>query len=361
MKRLDRYVLTEVIPPFLFGIGAFMVVIVGVEFLYRALRMLYQDGFPLWAVTQIFLLQLPGVITLTLPMAVMFGSLMAIGRISSDGELVAMRAGGASIPRVGLPIILFGLFVTLSGFAISETLVPWCRHRAWQIARQMHGTVAEERDFALEVRGENEGLERWLHARDLDTDSLRMVDVTIVDFTIAARPYLYTAQSARWQGEHWVLENVEVTYWQGGQRIIEGSIPRMKRYVGRSAAEIEHVRKMPEDMTLRELQEQAALSEERGRTTWANRLRQHYHVRIALPWATVGLAVLGVGMGVQRQRSSRGIGLGLSLVVIFIYYIVTHTLSLLGERGVAHPALTAWVPNILLYLTALGFMLRTSR
>jgi lipopolysaccharide export system permease protein len=53
--------------------------------------------------------------------------------------------------------------------------------------------------------------------------------------------------------------------------------------------------------------------------------------------------------------------MGLSLVVIFVYYAVLHTLSLIGERGVVHPAITAWTPNVLLYLTALGFLLRSSR
>ncbi|MFW5868425.1 MAG: LptF/LptG family permease, partial [Armatimonadota bacterium] len=100
---------------------------------------------------------------------------------------------------------------------------------------------------------------------------------------------------------------------------------------------------------------------EQGREEWAQELIQHYHVRLALPWATVGLAILGVGLGVRRQRSSRGIGMGISLIVIFIYYVVMHTLTLVGERGVAHPALMAWLPNILLYIAGVGFLLRRSR
>lgn len=361
MTRLDRYVLRETLPPFLFGIGAFLVVLVGVELLHKLMRMIYQDGIPVLAAVKIFSLQLPGVIVLTLPMAVMFGSLMAIGRLSGEGELVAMRAGGVSTPRVGLSIMLFGLFVAVSGFALSETLVPWSKHRAWEITREMHGTVAGDRDFAMEVRSDLEGLQRWLYASELDVDTLQMRDVTILDFTMGRRPYLYTARSATWEGEHWVLRNVEITYWQDDQRFIDGNIPMMKRHVGRSSAEIERVRKMPEDMWLRELSEQTALAERRGRHMWANRLRQHYHVRLALPWATLGLAALGIGMGVQRQRSSRGIGLGLSLVAIFAYYVVLHTLSLIGERGVLHPAITAWLPNLLLYLTAAGFLLKNSR
>lgn len=131
--------------------------------------------------------------------------------------------------------------------------------------------------------------------------------------------------------------------------------------VGRTAKDVEGIRKMPEDMSLAELQEQEIIARTQDREEWANRIRQHFHVRLALPWATVGLAMLGIGLGVQRQRSSRGIGMGVSLLVIFVYYVVLHTLTIMGERGVAHPALVAWLPNVLLYTAGLGFLLRSSR
>ena len=53
--------------------------------------------------------------------------------------------------------------------------------------------------------------------------------------------------------------------------------------------------------------------------------------------------------------------MGISLIVLFVYYIVLHTLTLVGERGVAPHALMAWTPNILLYLTGAGLLLRSSR
>ena len=113
MKRLDRYVLTEMLPPFLFGIGAFLAVLVGVQLLYEMLRLIYQQGFPAWAAVRIFFLELPAVITLTFPMATIFGSLMAVARLSGEGELVAMRAGGISIMRIGRPIIIASFLVSI--------------------------------------------------------------------------------------------------------------------------------------------------------------------------------------------------------------------------------------------------------
>ena len=358
MRRLDRYILGDAIPPFLFGIGAFLAVLIGVELLYDMLKLVYQEGFPAWSVARIFVLKLPAVIVLTFPMAMMFGSLMAMGRLSGEGELVAIRAGGVSVLRVGVPVILLSIVVAVSGFAVSETLVPWANTRSWEITRQMFGTVAAESDLALEVRND-QGLQRWLYAAEFDPDTMALRHATILDFTLGERPHLLTAESARWEGRTWVLRNVEHTSWDAGS---EGtlSFEKMTFGVERTADAVGRSRK-PADMTLTDLREQAAGALEEGRGEWAQKLEQHYHMRLALPWATVGLAILGIGLGVRRQRSSRGIGMGISLLVIFVYYVVMHTLTLVGERGVAHPALMAWMPNILLYLAGAGFLLRSSR
>ncbi len=360
MKRVDGYLLTEMLPPFLFGIGAFLAVLVGVELLYDMLRLIYSKGFPVWAAVRISVLELPGMIVLTLPMATMFGCLMAMARLSSDGELVAMRAGGLSLGRIGLPLMLFGLVISVFTFAVNETVVPSAQHQSFEIARAVYGTVAGEKDIALEVRDDDERLERWLYARQFDPETVTLRDVIILDFTLGPKPHLLTAERARWQGEKWVMENVEVTYWDAGHQVTVRP-GTMTHDVGRTPAEVERIHKLPEDMSLAELREEAALSAKQGRQAWANRLRQHYHVRLALPWASIGFAVIGLALGVHRQRSSRGIGMGLSLVVIFVFYAISHTLSLVGERGLAHPALIAWTPNVVLYLTGIGLLLKNSR
>jgi lipopolysaccharide export system permease protein len=359
MKRIDRYILSDVVPPFLFGIGAFMAVLVGVELLYDMLRLVYQEGFPAWAAAKIFFLELPGVITLTFPMAVMFGSLMAMGRLSGDGELVAMRAGGVSVLRVGLPIIVFGFFISCAAFLISETVVPWSKARGRELTREMYGTMASEQDLALEVR-DDDGLERWLYATEFDAEAMTLRHATILDFSRGPRPHLLTAESARWQGQQWVMRNVEHTWWEKGDKR-QLSFQRFEWDVGRSPESVGRAKTRREDMTLEQLLEQASVARGDGRMEWARRLVQHYHMRIALPWATLGLAILGIGLGIQRQRSSRGIGMGISLIVLFIYYVIMHTLTLVGERGGAHPVVMAWLPNLLLYVTGIGFLLRARR
>lgn len=360
MSRLDRYVATELIPPFVFGVGAFLIVLVGVSILPNVLKLVFRQGFPALPALKVFLLGLPGLVAMTLPMAMLFGSLMSIARLSGEGEVVAMRAGGISLPRIGASVMVAGLLVSVGALVLNETIVPACNAAAFEITRAAHETVLRRGDLFIPVRDEEGRLRRFLYASHVDPDTLTMSDALVVEFREGAYWHFYTAKRAQWQGETWVLEKVKHE-WQTRDGPQTASVARAEINIGRTAEELDRIKKDPEEMTLTEAREQAALARSRGELVQAGKLLQHIQIRLAVPWCSLGFAVLGLPLGLRRQRSSRGIGLGVSLVIIFAYYVVLHTLSILGERGVAHHMLIAWTPNVLLYLAALGLLLNSSR
>ncbi|HLQ76957.1 MAG TPA: LptF/LptG family permease, partial [Terriglobia bacterium] len=103
MRRLDRYILREILYPTLIGLVALTFVAVTrqlgtlLEFIVR------QSATPgeVWAVSAAIL---PNVLTFTLPMAVLVGILTGFGRLSSDSETIAMRAAGVSMRRILGPV-----------------------------------------------------------------------------------------------------------------------------------------------------------------------------------------------------------------------------------------------------------------
>jgi len=360
MSRLDRYVATELIPPFVFGVGAFLIVLVGVSILPNVLKLVFRQGFPALPALKVFLLGLPGLVAMTLPMAMLFGSLMSITRLSGEGEVVAMRAGGISLARIGASVMVAGLLVSVGALVLNETIVLACNAGAFEITRSARETVLRRGDLAFELRDDGGRLRRWLYAGHVDPDTLTMSDALVVEFREGAYWHFFTAQRAQWQGETWVLENVKHE-WQTAQGPQTETAASLELNIGRTVEELDRIKKDPEEMTLTEARQQAALAQSRGDRVQAGKLLQHIQIRLAVPWCSLGFAVLGLPLGLRRQRSSRGIGLGVSLVIIFAYYVVLHTLSILGERGVAHHVLIAWTPNVLLYLAALGLLLNSSR
>jgi hypothetical protein len=98
LSILDRYMLTELSGPFVFGLSAFTLIFAATQLLAIG-RMVSSEHIPLWAAIEIFLWGLPGYMGLVIPMALLLGTLLAIQRLSGESELTAMKAGGISFTR----------------------------------------------------------------------------------------------------------------------------------------------------------------------------------------------------------------------------------------------------------------------
>src|SRR4051812_1625776 len=120
LRRLDRLILKELIGPWLFGVAMFTVLIMAASYLFKASDFLVQ-GVGGFTVFQFILLNLPGIMVKTFAMAVLLASLLAFGRLSSDSEIVAVRAAGVSVFRIMQPVALFSVVIAVIAFVVDET------------------------------------------------------------------------------------------------------------------------------------------------------------------------------------------------------------------------------------------------
>ena len=85
----------------------------------------------------LFLLLLPATMPLTIPLGVLSGTLIALSRMSSDGEIIALRASGVPARRLALPAAAFGLAAVLLTGACSLWLTPWCNTETIRVLNEM--------------------------------------------------------------------------------------------------------------------------------------------------------------------------------------------------------------------------------
>ena len=366
MKIIDRHIVGHFVRPFLVGVAAFAGIIIGIEQLHTAAQLVVQDGFPVGLVVEALLLRTPMTIALTMPMAALFAALMVAGELSGHGELVAMRAGGASSWRTGLPVVLGGLGVCFVSFALNEAIGPVCGNKGTNMLRDY---LRENRElekwifFRMPEEGE---AQRLVYADSLSVRNRRMTNVTITEFERGQPRDVFFAERAEYSDGAWRLVGVEKKEYTGrGYR--EVLLPEISYPLGRSIEDIRFkTQKRPEDLTMRELrQEIARTAPERDiPASGTNRnliLRQHMHIRIAAPWAAFCFAILGFPLGMRPQRTSTGTGFGISLAIVFVYYIVFHVLQALGESGTLSPVMAAWVPNSIVLGVGLGMFIDSSR
>src|SRR5438128_355452 len=122
-RLIQRYILRGIFPYILLS----LVLLTAILFAQQTVRYLegtFQGLMPIAFVNGIALSLLPAVLIFTLPMAVLAGTIIGLGRMGSDSELVAMRAAGVSTFSMLLPPLLLGLIETLPSSFLTLLEVP---------------------------------------------------------------------------------------------------------------------------------------------------------------------------------------------------------------------------------------------
>lgn len=129
MKKLQVYTLREFISPFLLSAGIFTFVML-LDKLLDLLDMIVSKGVPVRTVVEVFLLLLPSMVAVVIPMGVLAGVLMAVGRMESDLEVTAMKSSGISIFMLIKPLMLAAVVLVVTMVLFNNHVLPDANHLA---------------------------------------------------------------------------------------------------------------------------------------------------------------------------------------------------------------------------------------
>jgi lipopolysaccharide export system permease protein len=200
IKLLDRYIFRELLEPFLFGLLSFSLIFSASMVVFELVRAVVLKGMPLYIALQVFIFRLPGVVVYIFPMAMLLASLLSFARFSKDSEIVAFRAGGISLRRLVVPVLIMGLIVSLVTFYFYEVVVPESNKAVKNLLIETavnHRPMVEENIFVPEVR--KGVLQRIIYARKMEGQVMR--GVIIQEFTDGRLAQIVNAKEAHWLKE----------------------------------------------------------------------------------------------------------------------------------------------------------------
>lgn len=370
LKTLDRYILKEILSPFIFGLGAFTILFFSVETLVGVARMISEAGLA-WSVVLEYLgCRLPQVLIFTFPMATLMSCLLAFGRLSGESELTALRASGLSFFRIAFPVLIFFFCLSSFSFWLNDAVVPAKMKRAFEIlvSSQKKDLVTKAMLTTPKVMGN--GFEQIVYAHTFDLEKRSMEGVYIHYFMHNRRRREIYADQARWTGKVWELQGMrsreygqnqdliyEVDADQGWTGLQPGESPP-------SPEDLKNRKLRPEEMTRKELKSTLEKLEQEQQKGISNKRDQYavlYHQKASLPWVSFIFATFAIPLGVRPHRASKSMGLGLSLVFILIFYVLMAIGLVLGESGTIDPMLGAWLPNIIFGVMGLFLLIGATR
>src|SRR3989338_5679078 len=127
MKILRNYFLNEFIGPLFLALGVLTFVMI-LGNLVKIADLVINKGVNIFSVSKLLLLMIPYLLTYTLPIAALTAVLLSLGRLSSDNEIVALRASGVNLFSLILPLLIVGIILSLILVIFNDRVIPYAHY-----------------------------------------------------------------------------------------------------------------------------------------------------------------------------------------------------------------------------------------
>lgn len=328
--------------PFLLATLAFAIVLVSGA-LFELMDLWIRRGAPFETILRLFAYRLPSALRSAVPVGVLLGTLVGVGRLGREGERVALRAAGLSPHRVLEPIPATGLVLSAASYFTADRAVPAANlgyQRAVRSLLLSAGAPVPEENLFFRAPGGS-----TVFVRGVDPTRRRLEEVLVYQAVPGQFPRFLTAAWGRIEAGRWIL-------YDGAVRDLDsrGLVRRELRF-DRFELPVEEElarglldARSSTEMSRAELSRQIRVLEASGLP--ARALRVDYHLKLAVPFATFLFGLLGGGLAARlRHTGGWAAGAGLSLALAFLYYGLTGASRALGAGGLLSPVVAAWLPN----------------
>jgi lipopolysaccharide export system permease protein len=359
--------IAEILPPFFFGLLLFTFVLLIARIL-RLIELVITRGVPLIQTAKLFGLILPTFLELTVPMAFLLAILLGLGRLSSDQELLAMKASGISPAQIFWPLSIVALIIAMMTLVLTLAARPAAnaalKKELYNIAKNRVGTALKEKVF------NDDFPDILIYVEEIIPPGSTAQGVLIVDKRNRAREAIILGKVA-------LISTDEQTNTLG-LKLFDGSIYERERSrpgfsqtrfnvydfrldLDELISPVKRKDAGPKEMSLRHLLRTIREKTTQGAKTIPERME--FHQRIAFGFAPFVFCLLGVSLTLlpRRSRANRSWGLMLCFFWLLAYYAFLSLGKALGDKGLLHPIPALWLPNIVLGGVAIHFFRKASR
>jgi LPS export ABC transporter permease LptG len=401
MKILTRYILREMLGPTALGFAFYTSLIVMRE-VFDLAGMIIRRSLSGAVVGKILLLSLPHIVVLTVPMSLLFGILIAVGRMSADSEIIALRALGISTRTIYRPVFFFSFVVFLLNLYLINIVMPRSNTQLQSLWAELL-TSSVEKDVKPRVFYDDyENLIIYVNDIDPHTGRWRGVFVSDTRSSESADKATTPQQVVERANAHKEDPGAGVlAASSGGQRIVvaqSGTLtadkatrqvwmdltgaethvwdPRKPDRYDRNRNDVQRLlvadRSMTDvssgaisrslrEMDLRQLLRQAQITQNGGDQLTYNLARVEIHKKFAIPFACLVFGILGLPLGITNRRGGKSSGFSLSIAIILVYYVLMNNGEHLAAAGQLPPIVAMWAPNVVLLVLGIYLLRRANR
>ena len=349
MKILRTYLLKELFWPFVLSLGI-LIFIMLMGTLVNIFNLVVNKGVSLASTSTLIILLIPNILSYAIPLSILSATLLTIGRLSADNEIIAIRASGINLYKLTFPVIIIGLILSLASIPLNDRLKPKALFATRKIVKE------------IGIKSPTAFLEAGTFIRTFQN---YIIFVYGIDQNRLTNIRIYQPQEGR---------PTRIIIANRGEflPIPEKDIVKLKLMDGTSdepntkdpntfyklnfktyyltldiSGGTANLQKKLKDMSIRELHQQMReLKKEKIEDVTP--IITEINKKLSFSFASFAFVLVGLPLAIWTRRREKFVGIGLSIGVFVAYYILFLAGEVLSIRGFIYPGLGVWLADIVL-------------
>lgn len=350
MKILRTYFLKEFLGPLFLALGVLTFVML-LGNLVKIADLVINKGVNIYTVSKLFLFMIPYLLTYTVPIAALTAVLMSLGRLSSDNEIITIKASGINLFTLIMPLLIVGLILSLILTIFNDRVIPYAHYAS---RKTLVEVGVKNPAAALEPGVFINSFEKYvIFIYQIDQNKLSNIRIYEPQEGKPARTIVAK------RGEFIAMPEqkmVKLKLMDGSSDEPDPENPNnfyklnFKTYfITLNLSQMQgnkKIEKKPKDMTIKELEKEIAkLKKEKIDYT---PLLTEINKKVSLAFSCFSFMLLGSSLAIITRRREKSINFGIAFLIVGIYYLLLLGSEALSLQGYLNPVIAMWLPNIIL-------------
>ncbi|MEA2042544.1 MAG: LptF/LptG family permease [Bacteroidota bacterium] len=349
MKLLDRYIIKKFLSTFIFSIILIISLAIVIDLTEKMDDFIAKKA-PLEAIVFDYYMNfIPFYTNLFMFLFIFISVVFFTSKMAGQSEIIAMLSGGVSFKRLMYPYFVSAFILAVFSFILSNFIIP----SANTVRLDFENTYVNGRYYNNE-RNIHKQIEPgvFIYMESFKTLTNTGYKFSIEQFDGKKLQSKLMAKMIRWKEDsgYWEIRNYRERIFTKSGEILKTGV--LKDTVLKVTPE-DFKRRETDKMTLNyyELNELIADKQLRGETDTNAYILEKYQ-RMAFPFSSFILTLIGVSVASKKSRGGTGLNLGIGLLISFAYIFFMQISAQFSLKGNLSPILSAWIPNILFAVVA---------
>lgn len=357
MKLLDLYIIRKFLGTFFYAISLLIVIVIIFDISENIDEFLEKDAPLSEIIFNYYLNFIPYFINLFVYLFTFISVIFFTSKLAGNTEIVAMLSGGVSYYRFLRPYFFSAMILALMSFYLGNFLIPKTNIKRREFKDKYMENLDKEKDRNIHLKI---GPETYVYLENFNSETNTGIKFSLEKIRENRLVYKMMADRLRWDStsSQWIIDNYNIRIIdEVKEQIVTGR--EMDTIFNLKPSDLYEKKEDFEEMNYWELRQR--IEEEKLKGSEKVKIYEvEKHRRIASPFATLILTLIGVTLSSRKMRGGIGMHLGLGIGFTFTYILFMQISMVFATFGDLSPFMAAWIPNLIFTIVGL-VLLKTAQ